>query len=68
MAIGAPPNLVGTPKLLFEVQSGRTTQQRNMWSYSPSADGQRFLVNVFTTEAQPSLEVILNWARTPIGK
>jgi serine/threonine protein kinase len=30
--------------------------------YSPSADGQRFLVDVFASNAQASLEVILNWA------
>src|SRR6266566_1750885 len=30
--------------------------------YSPSADGQRFLVEVFASNAQPTLEVILNWA------
>jgi hypothetical protein len=36
--------------------------------YSPAANGQRFLINVFATEAQPSLEVILNWGSTASGK
>jgi hypothetical protein len=51
----------GTPTPLFEFQSFSAVLQNNRFLYSPSADGQRFLVNVFATEAQPSLEVLLNW-------
>jgi Tol biopolymer transport system component len=62
--IGAVPNPAGTPKLLFEFQSLTTVPQENIFTYSPAADGQRFLINVYATEAQPSLELILNWGKT----
>ncbi len=55
----------GTPTPLFEFQSLSAQLQNNRFLYSPSADGQRFLINVYATEAQPSLEVLLNWGRTP---
>jgi Tol biopolymer transport system component len=64
----AGPNPAGTPKMLFEFQALVTVPQANVFLYSPSANGQRFLINVYATEAQPSLEVILNWGRTPSGK
>jgi hypothetical protein len=54
--------------MLFEFQALVTVPQANVFLYSPSANGQRFLINVYATEAQPSLEVILNWGRTPSGK
>jgi hypothetical protein len=57
----ASPNPLGTPKPLFEFQSSGTLPQANVFLYSPSADGRRFLIKVFATEAQPSLEVVLNW-------
>jgi hypothetical protein len=60
--IGSGPSPAGTPKLLFEFQSVLTVPQANLFTYSPSADGQRFLINVIATDVQPSLEVILNWA------
>ena len=63
--IGAAPNPAGPPMPLFEFQSLNTVPQINVFLYSPAADGQRFLINVYATEAQPSLEVILNWGRTP---
>jgi eukaryotic-like serine/threonine-protein kinase len=66
--IGAVPNPAGTPKLLFEFQSLTTVPQANVFAYSPVADGQRFLINVYATEAQPSLEVILNWGKTAGGR
>jgi hypothetical protein len=53
----------GTPTSLFEFQSLTAQPQNNRFLYSPSADGQRFLINVYATEAQPSLEVLLNWGR-----
>jgi Tol biopolymer transport system component len=54
---------MGTPMPLFEFQAQTTVPQQNAFVYSPSADGQRFLVNAYATEAQPSLEVLLNWGR-----
>jgi hypothetical protein len=49
---------------LFEFQSTYTVPQANVFLYSPAADGQRFLINVYATEAQPSLELIQNWGKT----
>jgi Tol biopolymer transport system component len=66
--IGAAPNPAGTPKPLFEFRSRTVVPQQNVFRYSPAADGQRFLIAVFATEAEPSLEVIQNWGRTPSGK
>jgi serine/threonine protein kinase/Tol biopolymer transport system component len=65
VTVGLAPNPAGTPKELFEFVSLSAVPQENYFLYSPAADGQRFLINVFATEAQPSLEVIQNWARTP---
>jgi hypothetical protein len=66
--IGAAPNPAGPPTPLFEFQSQDFVPQGNVFIYSPAPDGQRFLVNVFATEAEPSLEVILNWGRTPSNR
>ena len=38
--------------------------QYNNFLYSPAPDDQRFLVSVFSTTAQPTLELILNWGAT----
>jgi Tol biopolymer transport system component len=67
-SIGAAPNPAGTPKLLFEFQALGFVTQANAFLYSPAADGQRFLINVYATETHPSLEVILNWGSTPSGR
>lgn len=66
--VGAAPNPAGTPKLLFEFQSISVVPQGNAFLYSPAADGQRFLINIYATEAHPSLDVILNWGSTASGK
>ena len=60
MAVGSNP--LGTPKPLFEFRSLLTVEGGNVFAYSPSADGQRFLVDAFATDVQPTLEVISNWA------
>ena len=62
VAIAAGSNPAGTPKPLFEFRSLITVEGANVFAYSPSADGQRFLVDAFATDVQPSLEVISNWA------
>ena len=36
-------------------------------SYSPSADGQRFLVQVQPTGAEPTVNVISNWEKAALG-
>jgi Tol biopolymer transport system component len=61
--IVAAANPIGTPTPLFEFQAQSVVPQQNSFVYSPSDDGQRFLINVYATEAQPSLEVLLNWGR-----
>jgi len=38
-------NPAGTPKALFEFRSLPTLPPDNIFAYSPSADGQRFLVD-----------------------
>jgi eukaryotic-like serine/threonine-protein kinase len=67
VAVGTSPNPLGTPKRLFEFESSGTLTQANVFMYSPSVDGRRFLIKTFAAEAQPSLEVVLNWGATPIA-
>ncbi len=66
--IGAAPNPVGTPKPLFEFRGLAWITQENRFFYSPSADGQRFLVSAYATDPQTSLEIILNWSKTVSAK
>jgi hypothetical protein len=66
--IGAGPDPIGAPTALFEFRSVPTVPQSNSFLYAPAADGQRFLVNVNIAEAQPSLDVVLNWGRAAGGK
>jgi Tol biopolymer transport system component len=49
---------VGTPKFLFNMQAN-VTNTRN--SYHPSADGQRFLVNMLLETASSPITVVVNW-------
>jgi dipeptidyl aminopeptidase/acylaminoacyl peptidase len=53
-------HLLGTPRLLFEYSSVGTVPELNRFNYSMSADGQRFLANAYATDAQPSVNVLLN--------
>jgi Tol biopolymer transport system component len=62
--IGQATNPVGVPRMLFEFETVLIVPQGNQFSYAPSADGQRFVVNVPSTDARPSLDVILNWGQT----
>ena len=59
--IGGAPNPLGEAVPLFEFETLGFVAQINVFTYSPSADGQRFLINVYATELQPSLDVLLNW-------
>jgi hypothetical protein len=54
-------NPLATPRSLFEFASLPTVQEANAFLYSPSADGQRFLVNAYASDPQPSLDVLVNW-------
>jgi hypothetical protein len=38
--------------------------QGNQFSYAPSDDGQRFVMNAQSTPARPTLDLILNWGQT----
>jgi eukaryotic-like serine/threonine-protein kinase len=58
----------GVPKALFNLQIRRTIPEANLFSYSPSADGQRFLMNLLPdTTAAPTLNVITNWDQPAMG-
>jgi serine/threonine protein kinase/Tol biopolymer transport system component len=63
-AIGGAPNPIGAPRMLFEFKPNLILPQGNIYSYAPSADGQRFVVNVPSIDVSPSLEFILNWGQT----
>ena len=55
------------PKVLFEFRSVINTPQMNAFLYSPSADGERFLVNVLAGDTEPTLNVINNWEKAALG-
>jgi serine/threonine protein kinase len=56
----------GAPQALFEFHSIASSPALNMFMYSPSADGQRFLVNVQSGGAAPALNVISNWEKAAL--
>jgi hypothetical protein len=51
----------GVPRPLFRL-AGPTGPVRN--SYSPSRDGQRFLVNSYVEDTTSAIAVLLNWTAT----
>jgi len=51
----------GVPRALFRL-AGPTGAVRN--SYSPSRDGQRFLVNSYVEDTTSTIAVLLNWTAT----
>ena len=57
----------GVPTALFEVHTRIIVAQRNFFSYSPSLDGQRFLMIVVPDTAPPTLNVITNWEKAAAG-
>lgn len=62
------PQIAATASMSGTLETTTIVPQGNSFAYSPSAGGQRFLINVYATEAQPSLEVILNWGKTAGAK
>jgi eukaryotic-like serine/threonine-protein kinase len=58
---------LGTPQALFEFLSYPTVPSNNVFLYTPSADGQRFLVNLEAGNEGPSLNVIVNWEKAAFG-
>jgi eukaryotic-like serine/threonine-protein kinase len=57
----------GAPQVLFEFRVIGTVETANSFLYSPSADGQRFLVHVQPGDAAPTLNVIINWEKAALG-
>jgi eukaryotic-like serine/threonine-protein kinase len=57
----------GAPQALFEFRGIGTVPTANFFAYSPSANGQHFLVNVQAGEAEPTLNVISNWEKAALG-
>jgi Tol biopolymer transport system component len=58
---------VGALQALFEFRAIITVAQSNIFLYSPSADGQRFLVEAETRDAPPTLNVVTNWEKIALG-
>ena len=56
---------IGSPVPLFEFRTGTIVPQSNVFAYSPAADGQRFLVKVSVSDADPIVNVISNWEKAP---
>jgi Tol biopolymer transport system component len=56
---GAAP--AGASQPLFEVASFGIIPQGNSFLYAPAPDGRRFLVDMFASDARPTLDVILDW-------
>jgi Tol biopolymer transport system component/predicted Ser/Thr protein kinase len=57
----------GVPKALFDLQSRHVIPDGNLFSYSPSADGQRFLTKILPEAALATLNVITNWEKLAAG-
>jgi hypothetical protein len=55
------------PRALFEFRAIVSQETQNRFLYSPSADGQRFLVNVQADDAEPALNLISNWELAAVG-
>ena len=62
------PLEIGVPKPLFPFQAINVQPEYNQFSYSPAADGQRFLMNVLPDAALPTLNVITNWEHAVAAK
>jgi eukaryotic-like serine/threonine-protein kinase len=58
---------VGASRALFDFHAIGYVTVSNSFLYSPSADGQRFLVHVQSDDAQPTLNVITNWEKAALG-
>ncbi len=61
------PLQAGVPGALFELHSNHIVPESNLFSYSSSADGQRFLTKILPEAALPTLNVITNWEELAAG-
>ena len=57
----------GAPQPLFEFRGLTIVPQMNSFLYSPSADGQRFLLHLQPNDAQLSLNVMTDWEKIALG-
>ncbi|MGA2880271.1 MAG: protein kinase [Bryobacteraceae bacterium] len=57
----------GVPRALFEFGGSSYVPNLNIFSYDPSADGQRFLVFRRSGDRQPVVNVISNWEKFALG-
>jgi Tol biopolymer transport system component len=62
VSIGSAPDPIGSTTPLFDVRTLTANPVQNRFLHSPAPDGQRFLVNVFASRLESSLEIIFNWA------
>jgi hypothetical protein len=58
------------PRKLVEYRGLAPTDAptNNSFAYSPSPDGQRFLVNMDSDTAEPQINVITNWQKAAAAK
>ena len=61
------PLQAGVPRVLFEPQVRPIVVENNVFIYSPSADGQRFLMNILPDATPHTLNVITNWEKLAPG-
>jgi Tol biopolymer transport system component len=52
---------LGAPQKLFDFTAAPSGPTNNHWNYSPSADGQRFLITNEVNNVPVSVNVIVNW-------
>ena len=63
--IGSGPEPVGAPVPLVEFRrGGNFLPEANALIYSPTADGQKFLISANVGTVAPSVRLILNWGQT----
>jgi len=54
---------IGQSEKLFDFSASYFTPQINVFLYSPSSDGQRFLVSAEARTTEPTLNVLVNWEK-----
>jgi len=57
----------GASQALFDFRTTLVVAPANEFAYSPSADGQRFLVKVLAGDGEDTLNVITNWEKAALG-
>jgi len=58
---------IGPPKPLFKARVNSYAPITSTLFYSVSKDGQQFLINHVDSNAEPVLNVIVNWQRALLG-